>query len=50
MRVTYYPRNMAKDGGLKSLEVVISAHGNIKDLKDTIKAHFKNDDDMIVYE
>lgn len=50
IRITYYPRNMAKDGGLKNFEVIISAHSNMKELKEAIKNYMKNDDEMLIYE
>jgi hypothetical protein len=41
---------MAKEGGLKSLEILISAHANMKELKDLIKTSFGNDNEMVIYE
>jgi len=41
---------MILEGGLKNLEIVISAHANIKELKDAIKTYTKNDDELLIYE
>ena len=50
IKVTYYPWNMILERGLKNLEIVISAHANIKELKDAIKTYTKNDDELLIYE
>lgn len=41
---------MIFEGGLKNLEVVISAHANIKELKDAIKQYTKSEDELLIYE
>lgn len=41
---------MILEGGLKNLEVYISAHANIKELKDVIKQYTKTDDELLIYE
>lgn len=40
---------MAREGGIKNLEIFLSAHASIKELKELIKENFKIDDEIMMY-
>ncbi len=50
LEVTYFPRNFAKEGEIKNLEIYLSAHANIAELKKVIKDQLLDEDtDTLIY-
>lgn len=49
LKIIYFPLNMANEGGVKALEISMSAHSSAQDLKDKIKETFNTRNELLLY-